>query len=90
MSQSVRRAEYYYATFEDKSGVAEGVLLITQSNGKKAALLVDEIVGYQQIVVKALPEYLGGMRGISGCSILGNGEVSLIIDTGSLLKEELD
>ena len=65
-------------------------MIITQGNGKKAALLVDEIEGYQQIVVKTLPTYLGRMKAISGCSIMGNGEVTLIIDTGSLLKEELE
>ena len=72
------------------SSITGGILIITQRNGKKAALLVDEIVGYQQIVVKALPDYLGAMRAMSGCSILGNGEVSLIIDVGSVLKEEFD
>ncbi len=49
-------------------------------------MLVDEIVGYHQIVVKSLPEYMGRMRGLSGCSVLGNGDVSLIIDTSSLMK----
>ena len=73
-----------------KKGIGDGILIVVQSNGKKAALLVDDITGYQQVVVKALPEYMGNMRGISGCSIMGDGEVSLIIDVGSLLKEELE
>jgi two-component system chemotaxis sensor kinase CheA len=80
----------FFQTQTEKIKVSDGILIITQGNGNKAALLVDEIEGYQQIVVKTLPTYLGSMRAISGCSIMGTGEVTLIIDTGSLLKEELD
>ncbi len=69
--------------------VRNGILLIVETNGKRAALLVDEIIGYHQIVVKALPEALKGLSSISGCSIMGNGEVNLIIDSGSLLNEVL-
>ncbi len=79
----------FFNTSPDKPGIADGILIITQRNGRKVAMLVDEIIGYQQIVVKALPAYMGAMRAISGCSILGNGEVVLIIDVGSLLSEEL-
>jgi two-component system chemotaxis sensor kinase CheA len=80
----------FFNTESIKSSTWDGLLLITQAHNKKAALLVDEILGYQQIVVKALPDYLGEMRAISGCSVMGNGEVCLIIDTGSLLIGELE
>jgi two-component system chemotaxis sensor kinase CheA len=73
-----------------KSKIADGIVIVTHSNGRKAGLLVDDILGYQQIVVKALPTYMGDLRAISGCSIMGNGDVCLIIDIGSLLKEELE
>ncbi len=78
--------------YDQKTGVSsinEGILLIVEANDKKAAFLVDEIIGYHQIVVKALPESLKGLSSISGCSIMGNGEVNLIIDCGSLLNEVL-
>ncbi len=80
----------FFNTESAKSSTWDGILLVTQAHNRKAALLVDDIVGYQQIVVKALPDYMGQMRAISGCSIMGNGEVCLIIDTGSLLKRELE
>lgn len=70
--------------------IKDGIVLITQANGRKAGLLVDEILGNYQIVVKALPDYLGSTKIVSGCSILGNGEVALIIDVGVLLKEVLE
>jgi two-component system chemotaxis sensor kinase CheA len=79
--------------FDIETGVQhvwEGTTIIVQARGKKAALLVDEVVGYKQIVIKRLPEYLEGMRAVSGCSIMGNGDVTLIIDVGSLIREELE
>ena len=80
----------FFGSDTDKTDTSQGILIIAQANGQKAGLLVDDVLGNQQIVVKSLPEYLGGMRAISGCSIMGDGGVSLIIDTASLLKEELE
>jgi len=80
----------FFGTKTEKEGTADGILVIIHANGRKAGVLVDCIVGYQQIVVKGLPGYMSGMRAVSGCSITGNGEVSLIIDTGALLKQELN
>lgn len=80
----------FYDIKTEKREITDGILIITNSNNRKAAVLVDDIIGYQQIVVKSLPGYIGSIRAVSGCSIMGDGEVSLIIDMGSLLKEELD
>ena len=68
----------------------EGILLVVQSGGRKACILIDEVVGNQQIVVKSLSEYLGRVDGLSGCSILGDGTVSFIIDTARLLSLRLE
>jgi len=67
-----------------ESASAKKVSIIIKSQSRKMALIVDEIVGYKQIVLKALPESMAGLQGISGCTILGNGEVSLIIDVNAL------
>ena len=68
----------------------EGIIIVVHSGGRRACLLIDEVVGNQQIVVKSLSEYLGKVEGISGCSILGDGTVSFIIDTGKLLSLRLE
>lgn len=68
---------------------AKRVSIIIKSQNRKMALVVDEIVGYKQIVLKALPESMAGLEGISGCTILGNGEVSLIIDVNALFERYL-
>ncbi len=76
------------ATGEDSAG-AKKVSIIVKSQNRKMALVVDEIVGYKQIVLKALPESMTALEGISGCTILGNGEVSLIIDVDALFARYL-
>jgi two-component system chemotaxis sensor kinase CheA len=68
----------------------EGIVIVVHSGGRSACLLIDEVMGNQQIVVKSLSEYLGKVEGISGCSILGDGTVSFIIDTGKLLSLRLE
>lgn len=80
----------FFNTDTEKQSVSDGIIVVAQGRGKKIALLVDEIIGYRQIVIKPLPEYLEGMRAVSGCSILGNGEVTLILDLGSLIKTVLE
>jgi two-component system, chemotaxis family, sensor kinase CheA len=64
----------------------EGILVIVESREKKACLLVDEIIGQQQIVVKGLSDYVGNVQGVTGCMILSNGEIGLIIDVDAMLS----
>ena len=51
-----------------------------------AGLVVDSFIGQQEIVLKSLGNYLTNVFAISGATILGNGEVALIIDCNSLIK----
>ncbi|MDP3585456.1 MAG: chemotaxis protein CheA [Thiobacillus sp.] len=65
---------------------AKGIIVILESEGKKAALLVDSLVGQQQVVVKNLESNFRKVAGISGATILGDGGVSLILDVAALLR----
>ncbi len=65
---------------------SEGIVVILESDGKKAALFIDELVGQQQVVVKNLESNYRKVAGISGATILGDGGVSLIIDVTALLR----
>ena len=56
------------------------VVVVETENGSKAGLVVDELIGQQQVVVKSLAEYSAPVPGISGATILGNGRVALILD----------
>jgi two-component system, chemotaxis family, sensor kinase CheA len=64
----------------------EGILVIMETSGKVSALLVDEMVSKQEVVIKNLGGYLQGMPGIAGGAILGDGNIALILDPGTLLE----
>ena len=64
---------------------APGIMVIVESEGMRAALLVDELVGQQQVVVKNLETHFRRIPDVSGATILGNGKVALILDVGSLV-----
>lgn len=68
------------------SDPSQGIIVILEAEGKKAALLVDGLVGQQQVVVKNLESNFRKVPGISGATILGDGGVSLILDVSALLR----
>jgi len=76
------------------TNIEDGILIWVQSGDDSACLLVDELIGEQQIVVKPLPKYLNrfGVKeyGISGCTILGDGNISLILDVGAIIEKVLE
>ena len=63
-----------------------GILVLIEADGRKVALLVDELVGQQQVVIKSLETNYRRVRCISGATILGDGRVSLILDVGELVR----
>jgi two-component system chemotaxis sensor kinase CheA len=65
----------------------EGLIVIVESNGIYLGLLVDELIGQQQIVIKSIDAAITKSRAISGASILGDGTVSLILDIHGLVRE---
>ncbi len=64
----------------------EGIVVILEADGRKAALFVDDLVGQQQVVVKNLESNYRKVTGISGATILGDGGVSLILDVAALMR----
>jgi two-component system, chemotaxis family, sensor kinase CheA len=65
---------------------AEGILVLLETEGKKVALFVDELVGQHQVVIKSLETNYRKVVGISGATIMGDGRVAMIMDVGSLVK----
>jgi two-component system chemotaxis sensor kinase CheA len=64
----------------------KGILIIVESRNKKVCLFVDEIVGQQQAVVKSLTEYIGKVAGVTGCMIMGDGSIGLILDIEGIIN----
>jgi two-component system chemotaxis sensor kinase CheA len=62
-------------------------VVVVQHAGDKAGLLVDELLGEFQTVIKPMGKIFQGLRGISGSTVLGSGEVALILDVQSLVQQ---
>ncbi|MDE2605614.1 MAG: chemotaxis protein CheA [Burkholderiales bacterium] len=65
---------------------ASGIAVIVETDGSKAALLVDELVGQQQVVVKSLETNFRKVPGLSGATVMGDGSVALILDVAHLVR----
>ena len=65
---------------------SDGIVVILESDGNKAALFIDEMLGQQQVVVKNLESNYRKVHGISGATILGDGGVALILDVAAVIR----
>ena len=64
----------------------DGILVLIEAQGKKAALFVDALVGQQQVVIKSIETNFRKVVGVSGATIMGDGSVALIIDVAAIIK----
>jgi len=74
----------------DTDDLTQGILIVVEAGGKTVCLFADELLGQQQTVIKALSNYItaiGSVTAVSGCTILGNGEVCLILDVQNLVQD---
>jgi len=63
-----------------------GLLVVVESDNMKVAILVDDLLAQQQVVIKSLEDNYRKVEGVSGATILGNGAISLILDIAGLIK----
>ncbi|WP_019229703.1 chemotaxis protein CheA [Sedimentibacter sp. B4] len=86
----VIRLNEYFNIKTEITNIDDGILILVESGDGSVCLFVDKIVGEQQVVVKPLPlilaKYSLKESGISGCSILGDGSINLILDIGNLIE----
>ena len=66
----------------------DGIVILVETHNSSYCIFADSLIGEQQIVIKPLPTYFANYNlknhGISGCAILGDGSISLIIDAATL------
>jgi two-component system chemotaxis sensor kinase CheA len=62
----------------------EALVVVVEAEGRSKCLLVDEVIGKEEVVIKGLGDKLKDIKGVSGGAILGDGNVALILDPGSL------
>lgn len=65
---------------------SEGIMVMVEDGAKSMCLFADSLLGQQQVVVKALPQYIKKTKGIAGCTLLGDGSISLILDIAGLVQ----
>ncbi len=70
---------------EERNSAQESVVIVVEYDGELYALVVDELLNQQQIVIKSLGEGMGDVPGVSGAAIMGDGRVGLILDIGSIV-----
>ena len=68
------------------STTASGIAVIVEAENQHAALMVDELVGQQQVVVKNLEANFRKVPGLSGATVMGDGSVALILDIGHIVR----
>jgi len=74
------------AALQDGDAQAESLVVVVEDDGVKTGIVIDELLGQQQIVIKSLGDFLKGAPGISGGAIMPDGNVGLILDVGSLVR----
>ena len=80
----VVRLHRRYGVIANTETISEGIVVMVESSEKMVGIFVDELIGENQVVVKALPKYINAVSGIAGCTILGDGSISLILDVAGL------
>lgn len=69
----------------DITDLAEGIMIMVEGENKRMCLFADALLGQQQVVVKALPKYIKKVYGIAGCTLLGDGDISLILNVDEII-----
>ncbi len=88
------RLHNFYGIETDITSIEDGILMWVETADRSYCLFVDDLLGEQQVVVKPVPVFLNKFElknyGISGCTILGDGNISIILDIPSLFAAALE
>jgi two-component system chemotaxis sensor kinase CheA len=85
----ILRLHKLYAVKTDIIDLTRGIMLMVEQDGRSMCLFADELLGQHQVVVKALPNYIKNTKkvdGLAGCTLLGDGSISLILNIGGLIN----
>ena len=78
------RLYHVFGLKAESTTLDKGLLVIVETEGKKVAMFVDDLLGQQQVVIKSLETNFRKIDGLSGATILGDGTVALILDVAGL------
>lgn len=77
-----------YDLADSISNVEEGIVVVLEHEGSQVCVLIDKLLQEQEIVVKPIPPYVKKVKGLSGCTQLGDGSIALILDIAGLLIQD--
>ncbi len=80
------RLSHVFAVADSCQQITAGIMVVVENEGRRRALLVDELLGKQEVVIKSLGGYLQDIKGLAGGTILGDGRVGLILDLAGLIS----
>jgi len=80
------RMSQIYGIADAQDDLNEAIVVVVEDEGRRSGLVIDELVGRQQVVIKSLGETMKNIPGISGGAIMPDGRVGLILDVGGLLR----
>ena len=84
----IKRLHQVYQVDTDIVDFKDGVLIMVEQDDNACCLFADELLGQQEVVVKALPDFIKNVKnihGITGCTLLGDGSISLILDIAGFI-----
>lgn len=76
-----------YKIPDSQSEVENGIIVVLEHEGKQVCVLIDSLLQEQEIVVKPIPSYVKKIKGLSGCTQLGDGSIALILDIAGLIQD---
>jgi two-component system chemotaxis sensor kinase CheA len=80
------RLHDYFGVPPETTDPTKAIVVVVESEGQRRCLLVDRLLGKQEVVIKGLGETFQTARGLTGATILGDGRVGLILDVNSLVN----
>jgi len=83
----ILRVHEHFGVKTDITEFMKGILIMAEVEDKALCVFADELLGQQQVVVKTLPNYIKDSKkisGLAGCTLLGDGSISLILDISGL------
>lgn len=83
---SLCRLHNHFAISPKVRNLVEGIIVVVEDGDSTLCLFADELIGEQQVVVKPMPTYIKKSQGLAGCTILGDGSISLILDISGLIR----
>ena len=85
----ILRLHDIYHVHTEVTQFTDGIIIMVEQDNKTLCIFADELIGQQQVVVKALPTYIKNTSkviGLAGCTLLGDGSISLILDIAGLIS----